>query len=271
MYILNFINMELKILKSKDNQRIKQVQKLSLKKYRDQSGEFLVENWTTIRDGLKEGFGFESIFLTPEFKNQQPEAIKFLEERAGDRDVFLIEEKINKHLSQLDTPSGVLAVYKKKQSKPKEGESVIYLNGLSDPGNLGTILRTSLAFGFLNIVLDKDCVDFSNPKTISAAKDAIFKLRIYEDKKNVWLQDCGRPVYVTLPREGVSLEEFSPQKNYCLVLGSESRGVGPEIIKQAEQKISVPMPGKIESLNVAAGAAIILYQLSLKSFTRQDF
>jgi len=261
--------MPLKAIKSKENKQIKQVRKLSFKKYRRESGEFLVENWTTIRDALKSGFRFESIFLTQEFQKKNPGALDFLKERTGEKDFFLISREINENLSQLDTSSGVLAVYKKREGKPGEGEPVIYLNDLSDPGNLGTILRTCLAFNFLNIVLSRDCVDPYNPKAVSAAKDAIFKLRIFKDKKNDWLKRCGRPIYVSLPGEGKDPGEFKPQKNYCLVLGSESHGASPEIIKKAEGKISIKTPGNIESLNVAVSAAIILYEFSLKNLYKK--
>jgi len=122
-------------------------------------------------------------------------------------------------------------------------------------------MRNALAFGFENLVLSKDCADLYAAKTISAAKDAIFKLNILEDRDGVWLENCEFPVYATSSHEGVSLGEFQPSKKFCLVLGSESQGVSPEILARSDRNICIAISNKIESLNVAAAAAILFYEL----------
>ena len=118
-------------------------------------------------------------------------------------------------------------------------ESVIYLNGVSDPGNLGTIMRTALAFNFTNLVLDATCVDIYNAKTISAAKDSIFKLNILEDKSGAWLKDNKLPLYVTSSHGSLDLDNFKADNKFCLVLGSESHGVSDEIVSLADKKIKI--------------------------------
>jgi RNA methyltransferase, TrmH family len=175
----------------------------------------------------------------------------------------VLDDKLNKHFSNLDTPSGITAIYNIKE-KELDKSSVIYLNGVSDPGNLGTILRSALAFDFANIALDENCVDVYNPKVISAAKDAIFKLNIAEDKTGNWLKNNKLPIYITSSQKGENLAKFKPAKAFCLVLGSESHGISPDIMKLAESNIKINISSKIESLNVAAAAAILFYEFRKK-------
>lgn len=255
--------MDFKLIESQENSRVKKARQLTLKKYRQESGRFAVENLKIIKDGLVAGFRFESVFLTQEFKDKYPEEVKFLKKQAGDAEFFLIPRKINKHISQLDSPSGVLAIYKILENKLEEESPVIYLNALNNPGNLGAVLRICLAFNFKNVVLDKNCADLYNGKTVNAAKDSVFKLNIYKDSPGDWLDHNKLPLYVSLPGRGENLEKIKPEKNFCLVLGSESRGVDEKIIKKAKKKINIKISGDIESLGVVSASAIILYKLSL--------
>ncbi|MFA4941952.1 MAG: RNA methyltransferase, partial [Patescibacteria group bacterium] len=175
----------------------------------------------------------------------------------------LIDSRTNKRYSNLDTPSGVTAVYNMEEKKLNKS-SIIYLNGVSDPGNLGTIMRSALAFDFVNLVLDETCVDVYNPKVIGAAKDTIFKLNIIEDKTGDWLKNNKLPIYAADSHSGVALAKFKPAKAFCLVLGSESHGISPEIMKRAEKSLKIEISPKIESLNVATAAAILFYELKRK-------
>ena len=120
-----------------------------------------------------------------------------------------------------------------------------------------------LAFGYKNLVIDNTCADIFNSKTINAARDAIFKLNIQKDEKRDWLVENKKalPIYVTDSIEGVSLDNFQPEKKFILVFGSESHGVSEVIKKLANKKIKINISKDIESLNVATAAAIMLYKL----------
>jgi len=251
---------DFQIIASSDNNRIKLLTKLSAKKYREAEGKFLVENFVIIRDALKDGYDFSALFLTDEFNLKHEEAVIALCNKSKSKELFLINDKLNKVYSNLDTPSGITAVYDISNKKIDKG-SVVYLNGISDPGNLGTILRSALAFGFDNIILDNNCVDIYNPKVIGAAKDAIFKLNIIEDKDGSWLKKNKLPIYTTSSHKGLDLATFKPAKAFCLVLGNESHGVDKEIEKMADKNLKISMSSEIESLNVATAAAILFYEL----------
>lgn len=244
---------------SSANSKIKDLKSLALKKYRQENGNFLVENFTIIKDALASAHDFETLFITEDFINKYPDKFAYLEDNSS-ASYYVIDEKVNKHFSQLDTPSGICAVYKITEDQTLESGSVIYLNGISDPGNLGTIMRSALAFGFKNLVLDAYCVDIYNSKVISAAKDAIFKLNIIIDEDGSWLKSNNLPMYVTSSHGGVNLSEFKSAPEFCLVLGGESHGVSEDIIEMADSKIKIEMSDEIESLNVAIATALLLYK-----------
>ena len=249
-----------KTITSPQNSRIKELIKLKQPKYRRESGVFVVENLAIIYDALKDGFDFEALFVTSEFAVKNQEQLDFLTANSQAGEFYLIDSKTNKAYSDLSTPSGITALYKIKINSLSK-KSVVYLAGVNDPGNLGTIMRNALAFGLENLVLSKECADPFSAKTISAAKDAIFKLNIFEDRVGDWLEKCALPIYATSSHEGRDLKKFQAAEKFCLVLGSESQGVPAEILQSADEKIKIVISKKIESLNVAAAAAILFYEL----------
>jgi RNA methyltransferase, TrmH family len=253
--------MSLKEIASKDNEKIKFLRKLNQKKYRDKEGSFFVENLKIINDGIASGFYPESLFLTEEFFNKNKTQIKNILSKIALDDCYLVNEIINKSFTSLENPSGVCAVYKKQSNKVEISEPIIYLNGIVDPGNLGSIFRSSLAFGFKNIVLDENCVDLYNSKVISSAKDSIFKLRIEIDKNFVLLKKIKKKmnIFATRLENGESIKKLKRRKHFCLVLGSESHGISKEVEKMADNFIKINMSNKIESLNVSVSAAIIFH------------
>ncbi len=252
------------IITSPQNAQIQLLKKLALKKYRYQENIFIVENLAIIYDALNSGFDFESLFVTKEFITKNKDKFDAILKVTQVSKYYLIDERLNKQYSQLNTPSGISAVYKIKVSKLDKGESVVYLNGVSDPGNLGTITRACLAFGFKNLILDEACADIYNAKTISAAKDSIFKVNITEDRDFNWLQKNKNklPIYITSSHQGENLKSFKADQQFCLVLGSESHGVSDSIIKLSKKSLKIEMSEDIESLNVASAASILLYSLS---------
>lgn len=248
---------------SKDNAKIKTLKQLGQKKYRDESGKFLVENAVIIRDAAKAGVVFGALFVTKDFLEKNKGIFDFIIDKSGISEYHLIDEKINKFFSSLDTAPGIAAVCSKPENKIDYTKSVIYLNAINDPGNLGTILRSALAFGLKNIVIDERSADVYNPKTISAAKDAIFKLNIEFDQNLKILKDINKvmPVFTTRLEKSRGLDILKKQKLFCIVLGSESHGVDEAIQKMSDDFIRIPISDEIESLNVAASAAIIFYEI----------
>lgn len=253
----------MKEILSSDNKQIKLLKKLKLKKYRQESALFLVENFVIIKDALNSGDDAQMIFLSSYFIEKNKEEVEFLKKHSQ-AEFFEITDKLNKEFSSLDTPSGVAAVYSKVErelsSSPK-----IYLDNINDPGNLGTIMRSAAAFGFENIILSADCVDIYNHKTISSAKNSIFKLNVLIDEEGTWLKkniSKEMKLYVSDVKDGQDVFEFKASLDFCLVLGSESHGVREEISKMADERLMIRMGGNMESLNVAVAAGIFFSVLS---------
>lgn len=248
---------------SKDNEKIKFLRKLRQKKYRGEFSKFFVENATIIADAAMAGIYCEALFVTKDFIEKNKEKLRFILEKSKIGEYHLIDEKTNESFSDLETPPGIAAVYSKPKKKIDYSKPIIYLNAINDPGNLGTIFRSALAFGLKNIVVDEHSADVYNPKTINAAKDAIFKLNIEFDKDLKILKEIkGKmPIFATRLEKSEGLEILKKQKLFCVVLGSESHGVDKAIQDISDGFIRIPMSGEIESLNVAASAAIIFYEM----------
>lgn len=246
---------------SKDNPKIKLLRQLGQKKYRDESGKFLVENAVIIRDAANAGFVFDAIFVTKAFLEKNEEMFDLIADKAKITEYYLIDEKTNRSFSSMDTAPGIAAVYSKPGNEIDYAKPIVYLNAINDPGNVGTILRSALAFDLENIVIDERSADVYNPKTINAAKDAIFKLNIGFDKDLAILKKIKEKMYIitTQLEKSNGLEILNKQKLFCIVLGSESHGVDKAIRGLSDDFIRIPMSANIESLNVAASAAIIFY------------
>ncbi|PIT94379.1 hypothetical protein COT98_03955 [Candidatus Falkowbacteria bacterium CG10_big_fil_rev_8_21_14_0_10_39_9] len=245
---------------SLENEKIKHLAKLNNKKERDRSGEFTVENIKTISDALVSGIKPLAVFISEELANSSDQRIKEIISQVAE--IYTINKKINQKISNLETPSGIMAVFKKLTGKINTSQKNIYLNGINDPGNLGTILRTALALGFKNIVMDEGCADVYNYKTINASKDAILKLNLILDKQLEVFHQLKKvmPVYATNLDKGHDPKIIKESK-FCLVFGGEASGVNKEILAKANKFIKLEMSGEIESLNVAVACGIILYQL----------
>jgi len=254
---------EIKIISSRENEKIKELIKLSSKKYRYRLNRYKIENLAIIFDALKSDYAFEALFVTENFIQNHQEKMDYFRKNTEKSQFFVISEDLNKTCSELETPSGIIAVYGMKEFGWEDEAPVIYLNSINDPGNVGTILRTALAFDFKNIMLDEKCADIYNAKTLSAGKDAIFKLNIKEDKNFKWLEDNKDEfaIYVADSNGGTPLERFKAEKLFCLVLGSESHGIDEEIMKISKERIRIEISQNMESLNVAVACAIFLYNL----------
>ncbi len=247
------------IITSKTNESIRLLRQLAQKKYRDSTGYFIIENIKTIYDAVQFGVNIHALYITEQLL-KKPQAL-IMEIIKYSPYYVRLSEYINVYVSSLDTPSGIIAIFKKPESKVTVSESVIYLNGISDPGNMGTILRTAVAFGFHNIVVDDYCVDIFNPKTIQASKEAVFKLAIYHDSGYQFLEKIKgiMPIIGTRSQNAISIETKRINLPICLVLGNEANGISTPVVNWVDYFVSIPLSTAMESLNVSIAAGILFY------------
>lgn len=231
-------------IESRQNQNIKDLIKLSNPKFSKEKKLFKIEGFHAF-EMAKESGGLVSVFVTKEIK---------------DLDVpqYLVSESIMESVSSSKSPQGIISVCKFLQPKSIESSKVLLLDNVSDPGNLGTILRTALAFGYNDVILKGGCSQY-NEKVLQSTQGAIFKLNILNDFDVKSLK--GYEILATEINGSVDLSTISGISKHVLVLGNEAHGVSKEILDIATKRIRIDIKN-IESLNVAVAGAIAMYQLS---------
>lgn len=242
------------LITSLENERIKNYIKLKDKKYRKRTNTFIVEGLHLVLEAYKSGNLIELIIEKDEVLPLDVPTI------------FVTNEIINR-ISSLDTPVTVLGLCKINDNKEIKGSRILMLDGIQDPGNLGTIIRSSVAFDVDTIVLGDNTVDLYNPKVIRATQGMMFHINIINDNLETVIKELKSreiPVYGTKVEYGEDVRSFpsKDKKSYGLVMGNEGAGVSPEVLDMCDKYIYIDMNEKVESLNVSIATSIILYELN---------
>lgn len=219
---------------------------------RDETGLFLLEGERLVFDALQKGVVFRRVFAQK----------RFFQQGLTGQECYETDEKVLLELSDTCSPQGVVAVAKQPQASLDELDKRLPLavcDGLRDPGNLGTIIRTADAAGFGGVILLGDCVDVYSPKVVRSTMGALFDLPIVRVKSVEQLSGF-RLVCADL-QEATSLFEFDFTLPFALVIGNEAHGVSAEVLNAAEEKIKIPMAGKSESLNAAVAFGVAAYEV----------
>ncbi|MGL4761576.1 MAG: TrmH family RNA methyltransferase [Sarcina sp.] len=247
------------VIESKNNSVFKNIKKLKEKKYRNQSSTYLIEGLRFVDEAFKSGVQIESLLFTEEFKEKHSE---FLENRNIENEI-LLSPSLLKELSFTGTPQGVMAVVAMENKELKDGDIVVLVDKVQDPGNMGTIIRTAHAVGAAGIITTKGTVDFYNDKTLRSTMGSIFYLPIIEDsnlEKINELKESGfRLVVSSLQGKNDFFNEDLSGKT-IIAVGNEGNGVSDEIYNISDIKVKIPMPGNAESLNVAVATSVMLYE-----------
>lgn len=248
------------IISSKDNEIVKEVRKLKEKKYRKE--KYLVEGIKMLKEAIDENQDIELIILKDGVN---------LSFDVSNYKVITVTENVFNTLSDVVTPQGVLAIIKKKEDKQidESAQFIVALDGLQDPGNLGTIIRTLDSANIKQIIVSKNTVDCYSPKVIRSTMGAIYRVNIIEaeDLKDTLtsLNQNGFEVLVTALDGKKSIYDIEYNKK-VIVIGNEANGVSDEIKNLDFTKIKIPMLGKAESLNASVATGIIVYE-----YVRQNY
>lgn len=245
---------------------LKYYSSLLKKKFRESEKKFIVEGKKSVYEGLDSDFYCEIIFVTNSFALEEVQFINSLERKKQN----LVKLKTQEFTKITDTknPQGVAAVFKMKKFKADyslfNDPVLVYLENISDPGNLGTIIRTCDWFGIQNILLSKESSEIINSKVIRSSMGSVFHVNIFEDvdldeitvlKKSGYEFLCG-------DLDGENLYNLKREEKTLLFLANESNGPSEKLISIIDKKITIPRKGKAESLNVASASAIILAELT---------
>lgn len=168
-------------------------------------------------------------------------------------------------ISDSKSPQGILAVVEKKIDKPIIDKPFIALDGISDPGNMGTIIRTAEWFGFEQLILGEDCADKYNPKVVRATMGSIFRLKIiHTNDLNNYIKEYfpNHSIYGAVLEFCIQLDSCKPDNNFGIILGNESKGIRKNILDTIEFRFKIPGYGKNESLNVAVAGGIAMHHFA---------
>ena len=238
------------IYTSTSNSKIKDIKKLNEKKYRDISNLFIVEGDHLVQEAYKKGF-LQEVYELEDF----------------DLDIDIEKNKVNlsvmKYISNLESVPKVIGICKKLKEK-ELGNNILILDEIQDPGNLGTIIRSSVAFNVDTIVLSKSCVDVYNSKVIRATQGMLFNINIIERELEDFipkLKSNGYKVYGTKVDNGKNIKDVEKKIKRCIIMGNEGKGVRKSILDMCDEYIYIDMNKSCESLNVGVATSIILYEL----------
>ena len=245
------------------NRLKKLIYSLILKRDREENKLFTVEGVKLCKELLESNFKTEFV-VVKEGENQELEHIAVQLSKLG-AELFYSSEKQFKQISDTVTPQGILAVVKFPEIKQEILGNFIMLDGIADPGNFGTIIRTADWFGLRNIVIGNGTADHFSPKVIRSTMGSIFRCNIFQPNDLVeFLSPLSEryEIYGAILEGSVKLEECKPVKNFGLVFGSEPRGISPDVKKLISKEFIITGIGKAESLNVAVAAGISMFHFS---------
>ncbi len=229
---------------------IKLIRSLAQKKNRKEHGLFIVEGEKNVHELLQSHFKIEKLFaLHDVLIDNYDELIR-------------ISKKELSQISQLKSPDKVLALVKIPEPKPNNNKTglTLVLDNINDPGNLGTIIRTADWFGVHTIICSNNTVDCYNPKVVQSTKGSIFNINIQYLNIEEWILNYPNEIYAA-SLNGKPIKEVQFNKNACLIMGSESHGISPSLIKLLNYELMIPRIGKAESLNVGIATGIFLNEM----------
>ena len=246
--------MELKIT-SRKNAFIQQVRRLlTSRKERQNAGLFVADGTKLLTEAIRFWEGLDTVILTEGVEVQVPDHVR----------VVVVSQEIMEYISPMETPQGALFLCRLPQQtafRPKPG--MLLLDGIQDPGNIGTILRTADALD-IPVALLEGCADPYSHKVVRASMGAVFRTPVvqttWEEARNA-CKTAGIPIGVTALSDRAEDLRSAQLLQMAVVIGSEGQGVRQEILRSADRELIIPMNPRCESLNAAIAAAIVMWQM----------
>ncbi len=236
---------------NKNNDKIKNIRKLREKKYRERENAFLVEGEHLVLEAYKTGCIKELIL--------EQDTILPL-----NVDTIYVTNDIINYISELESPQNIMAVCNKLDEKEELGNKILILDNIQDPGNLGTIIRSAVAFNIDTIVLSNDSVDLYNSKVVRATQGLMFHINIIKRDLCEFIPKLKTDNYRILSTNvthGKDLKQLEKNDKFAIIMGNEGNGVKEEVANLCDEFLYIDMNEACESLNVAVATSIILYEL----------
>ena len=247
------------------NPMVKAAAELKQKKYRQQQGLFLAEGLRTVEEAVRYG-AVQSIFYTA-IEDDRTRAV--LEQAAAKQiKLVCVSDKVLKKIADTETPQGIITVCEMRSKRLDDflasGKMLLVLDRVTDPGNIGTMLRTADAAGVGGLLLLQGCADIYAPKTVRASMGSLFHLPVLSGLSEELLvqaaRKAGYELLVTCLDGADNLYKADLQGRIAFVMGNEANGVSPALLAAADKRVFIPMQGRAESLNVAMAAGIVMFE-----------
>ena len=253
---------------SSKNVLIKEIKSLSRRKNRWREGLFIIEGIKVIEEAISSCVSIKHIFFS-EALFEVDGGEEFFKIINGIKGTIKLARNVFNDITDLENPQGVLAIVEFKERNIEDvfnikNPSIVFLDGLNDPGNLGTIIRTADAFNIDAIVLGENCVDPYNSKVVRSTMGSIFRVPLYNCKdndsflNNLIIKSIN---IITTSLDGGSLEKEDFEDPFVVVIGNEANGVSKGVLEKSSKEVKIPMPGLAESLNAGVAASIIMYEI----------
>ena len=271
------------VITSRNNPLVKWASSLSEKKYRDSEQAFIIEGEKLAFEALEAGLPVTHVLVDSEKAIRLMDRINAFanNEKFANTVVIQLSESAFSKISGEKAPQGIILIIKyldffskldiiyKEEFFLKSDERAIILSSIRDPGNLGSVIRSAVAFGTDHIILSEDCVDLYNSKTVRAAMGSFFKIKatIVSDLVSTisLLRENGRAVYAAELRPGaVSLSDIDTSPCDIVVIGNEGRGITEDVSKACSASVYIPISENTESLNASVAAGVLMWEFSKK-------
>lgn len=241
------------VIRSKDNSKYKMWSKLSQKKYRQKEHLFLIEGEHLVLEAKKAGVLVDVLLC---------EGVSL----DIDAPITSLTKPLFEKLASTVTSTGIMAVCRMQEGNIKKNNRLLLVDGVQDPGNLGTLIRSALAFGFDGLVMSEDTVDVYNEKVVRATQGALFNLAISRRDLKAYMIDLQKSnvvVYAaTLNDDAQMMSDVTPVKHMAFVVGNEGAGIRESLAKICDECITIEMTSQVESLNVGVAGSILMYHFN---------
>ena len=257
-------------IESSSNEFYKHLKKLQTKKERDKTSRYIAEGIRAVSDAVKNKADIFAIVLCEGYNPKiNLEGIR----------VYELSQKLFDDVKQTVNSQGIIAVINYKiidsvHADFSKYSSVLYLDSVTDPGNMGTIIRSADALGADAIILSKGCVDIFNPKVVRSTMASLLNVPVYTDTSTAEtfknLKEKGFDIVGTFPKAQSLSCDYNYKNKTVLVMGNEANGISDEVASLCISSVTIPMLGNAESLNVATACTVMLYEIMIKKIKNQN-
>ncbi|SHE83108.1 TrmH family RNA methyltransferase [Clostridium fallax] len=251
----------MKRIESKDNNYFKEIKKLKERKHRKKEKKYIVEGIRFVEEAIKSSSNIESIVIS---SSAEEKVLEYFNEDLKKQNCYILNDVLFNQLADTESPQGILAIVKMKEFNSNlNGKFFVLADRVQDPGNMGTIIRTSHAAGVDGIIITKGTVDVYNDKTLRSTMGSIFYIDIIEDNDLTLIEKLKKEDFKLV------VSSLQGQKNFfeenlkgkiIIAVGNEGNGISNEVESLADILVKIPMPGNAESLNVSVASSIMIYE-----------